>query len=697
MFDDSDGEEVTLTINEKFADKYEKRKQNEELTKLKEKYGDLDESKLQKAVERKKQYSKDINDETIFDSDEDESTSEEEDEYGELITPEVDAQIMKTILKVKAHDKDIYDSEKKFFSEQEMEKARQLWKEKQEKQKAEKPMHLKDYHRKVLLGEIKDDEGEEKKEKTFVEEQNDLKKEFIDEANNIDEDEDMGSFFTVKKKTKEEEEQEEEDYKTFLLENMADADNPNALQEWKTYKDNPNVDKNEAFLMDYILNRGWIEKDKKKNAFSLDNGELSDDEEEIEKADRFESQYNFRFEEEGGTQLITHSRNIEDSMRRKNNARKQKRENVKQRKLEEKKRREEELKRLKNLKKQEIINKLKQIQEITGNNNVGFDDIDLEGDFDPEKYDKKMEDVFNDDYYNDEDANVKPEFANDIDIDDIIPKEELEEYNNNEGGDYNAENGEEAYPEEGYNEEEQYNANANANDDDFIMDADYLPGGQYYGTNETGKKKKLSKKQLKKEKKLAKKKQKQLANQAPAADPNKSLNEYLDEYYQLDYEDMIGDTPTRFKYAKVKPENYGLSAVEILLADDKDLNEFISLKKLAPHRSEERQMKDEIKFNKSKKKRLSIFRKSLEDKMNQLYEEEEKKQQQEQQQQGADQYGGKKNKKKHDKNNKEDSGEKNKKKRSRKKAKLDESSNDKKKSKKDKLGISSDRLASYGS
>jgi len=40
-------------------------------------------------------------------------------------------------------------------------------------------MHLKDYHRKVLLGEIKDDEGEEKKEKTFVEEQNDLKKEFI--------------------------------------------------------------------------------------------------------------------------------------------------------------------------------------------------------------------------------------------------------------------------------------------------------------------------------------------------------------------------------------------------------------------------------------------------------------------------------------------------------------------------------------
>ncbi|ORX59286.1 Krr1-domain-containing protein [Piromyces finnis] len=677
MFDSDGEEEVTLTINEKFADKYEKRKQNEELTRLKEKYGNLDEKKLQSAVERKKQYSKDINDASIFDSD-DESTSEEEDEYGELITPEVDAQIMKTILKVKAHDKDIYDSEKKFFSEQEMEKARQLWKEKQEKQKAEKPMHLKDYHRKVLLGEIKDDEeGEEKKEKTFVEEQNDLKKDFINEANNVDDD--MDSFFTLKKKTKEEEAQEEEDYKTFLLENMADADNPNALQEWKTYKDNPNVDKNEAFLMDYILNRGWIEKDKKKNPFSLDTEEISDDEEEVDKADRFESQYNFRFEEEGGTQLITHSRNIEDSMRRKNNSRKQKRENVKQRKLEEKNRREEELKRLKNLKKQEIINKLKQIQEITGNKNVGFDDIDLDGDFNQEEYDKKMENIFNDEYYNDEDANIKPEFADDIDIDDIVPKEEYNNTNEEEGNDGYDENAE-AYP------EEQYNANANANDDDFIMDADYLPGGQYYNTNETGKKKKLSKKQLKKEKKLAKKKQKQLANQVPDADPNKSLNEYLDEYYQLDYEDMIGDTPTRFKYAKVKPENYGLSAIEILLADDKDLNEYISLKKLAPHRSEERQMKDEIKFNKSKKKRLSAFRKSLEEQMNQIYDEEN-------QQQQEDNYG-KKNKKKHDK--KDESGEKNKKKRSRKKAKLDESSNDKKKSKKGKSGISSDRLASYG-
>jgi len=32
MFDSDGEEDITLTINEKFADKYEKRKQNEELT-----------------------------------------------------------------------------------------------------------------------------------------------------------------------------------------------------------------------------------------------------------------------------------------------------------------------------------------------------------------------------------------------------------------------------------------------------------------------------------------------------------------------------------------------------------------------------------------------------------------------------------------------------------------------------------------
>ena len=42
--------------------------------------------------------------------------------------------------------------------------------------------------------------------------------------------------------------------------------------------------------------------------------------------------------------------------------------------------------------------------------------------------------------------------------------------------------------------------------------------------------------------------------------------------------------PTRFKYTPVISDTFGLSAEEILLADDKELNEYMSIKRLAPYR-----------------------------------------------------------------------------------------------------------------
>ncbi|CAG8763231.1 7817_t:CDS:10, partial [Cetraspora pellucida] len=481
-----DLETPILTINEEFAKKYEERKRGEELSKLKEKYGDLDPDE------------------------EEDSSSEEEDEYGELVTPEIDSQIMKTISAIRNKDPKVYDKHSNFFAEEEIQKAQKNWLDKQQK-----------------------------------------------------------------KKTAEELKAEEDDYQAFLLESMTgNSKDPEFINQWQNYKNDPTVDKDEAFLIDYILNRGWIDKNATRiptyEELILEHHDEENDEFE-EAADNFESKYNFRFEEEGAMKVATYSRNVVDSVRRSDNKRKIQRQIRSERKSDEKKRKMEELKRLKNLKKKEIFEKLQKIKEITGNETVGFDEVDLEEDFDPNKYDERMNNVFDTNYYTQEVDVDKPEWEEDIE--DIINKykgsnpERIKEDVSEENVDY---------------------------DDNFIMDADYLPGGEKY--DETMAKKKKSEKR--REENEQKKKSKQ------------TFDKYLDEYYQLDYEDIIDDTPTRFKYKQVKSTSFGLTPVDFLLADDKDLNEYVSLKKIAPYRPEHLVENDIKKY--SKKKRLQKFRKKLE-------------------------------------------------------------------------------------
>jgi len=47
---------------------------------------------------------------------------------------------------------------------------------------------------------------------------------------------------------------------------------------------------------------------------------------------------------------------------------------------------------------------------------------------------------------------------------------------------------------------------------------------------------------------------------------------------------QVGDLPTRFHYAPVMPDNFGLAAEEILLATDAELNDYAGLRRLAAYR-----------------------------------------------------------------------------------------------------------------
>nr|XP_039260442.1 protein KRI1 homolog [Styela clava] len=580
-------------INEDFAKKYNKYRQKEELQKLKSRYGDVSS---------------------------DSESSESEDENAEALTPGLERDFLRTLAYLKNKDPAIYDKSKKFYEEHESDESSEPG---EKKKKNVKPMFLKDFERKVILeneGKFLEDDEEYKRQQekretspSYQEEQLKLKEDMkhaISVADINENDEDGEDLLVKRNKSKNEKEKEEEEFRKWLktpegqtsLNVLDDKNNEkvakmktvvNEVKPLKEYWTDPKLDDGEKFLRDYILERKYLDPNADGTTPTYDEiigadsdeNEMSDTEDELfeTKSENFERKYNFRYQENDQELIKSYPRTIGTSVRRKEDTRKKKRDEKKTKDEEKKRKKQEELKQLKLLKKKEILDKIQQLQEATGNKDLQFSETDLEVDFDPGEYDKRMQEIFN-------------KYDNDYAV-----EEEKPVFSDIEENDYDN------YWDENYYEGD--DTNPDCENQDFVMDCDYDPA-EHQRKKEQKKNKKNPLKDAASDDKKRKKSAfyDSVSKPKPEFDPNeKSFEKYLDEYYALDYEDLIGDLPCRFKYRQVIPNDFGLSTDEILMASDRELNSWCSLKRAVQYRKDEDEQYD---IKKYKKKASNVWKKA---------------------------------------------------------------------------------------
>lgn len=461
----------------------------------------------------------------------DESTSESEDE-GELATEALDSEIIATINAIRSKDPRVYDSSVTFYT--------QLDNDGQEdvaaKAKKEKPMHLRDYHRQNLLKNGAAEAGEDSAPLTYNQEQEQLKKSIIGEINAAaaDSDDEDGDL-------------EGADEEQFLV--AKQGKKPAKKQEAVLDVDNADKDP-ETFLSNFMASRAWAAP-----TSHLSQPFESDDEEEDRKADEFEEAYNLRFEdpEKSNEKLRSHARDVaaKYSVRRSEaNPRQKKREAEKEKKEIEKQQRKEEKARLRKLKIEELEEKVRKIKRAAGIKSDYIQPEDwshlVDDDWDDAHWEQEMQKRFDEKYYAEQEGDSdseggetkrklhKPKFEDDIDINDIVP-----DFEQNEKA-------------------------------EFSLTDEERPTKKH----KKNKKTRDDKRDAQKERRI--------------------IEQLVDDQLHMDLDTRMPETrkASSFRYRETSPKSFGLTARDILLAEDKALNEFAGLKKLASFRDPEKKRKD---------------------------------------------------------------------------------------------------------
>jgi protein KRI1 len=556
LFEGSDSENDDLSkisnieIDQEYAKRYEHNKKREDLERLQE-------LKKKGLIQS-------------FDSSGSESESDDDDNDDFANSSRRDREFFDALIKVKKQDPVIKNKDVNLFESEESEDDENNNKKKKKK----KAMYLKDVVAKHLIEEGPEFEEEEreieKKKKSYAEEQEDIRRDFLKAAEAAEKEED-GEGELLKMKEMGDEGEDEEESGEFVRK----------LDEYFG-GDGEVEDNGIKFLKEYFRNRMWVDKERKCREVGEEELEhVSEDEREIER----QEEYEYRFQENVGDRVMGHSRKVEGSVRKQANARKEQRRSKEERMEAARVEREEELKHLKNLKKEEMDEKVRRIMRTAG---IREDEVvelsrkELEEEFDPEEYDRLMEKAFGDEYYGKED--VDPEFGS--------------------GGDEDEDEGEIEKPD--FEEEDELLGLPKGWDE-------CGSGGGFLAAREMALKRKAEnaiendqeeEEEEEEEEKVEGSKRKRKRRKRIAL-LQKAKEAMMEEFYKLDYEDTIGDLKTRFKYAKTKPNRFGLSPAELFTVNEKELNQYVSLKKIVPYKEKE------WKLNEQKRYQLKMRTKEL--------------------------------------------------------------------------------------
>ncbi|KAL9038046.1 MAG: hypothetical protein Q9214_005439 [Letrouitia sp. 1 TL-2023] len=571
-----------LSINQEFARRFEHNKRREESHRLEERFGRSSNVLDQQTSRGDSSYSSNGSTDASTDS-------EDEDDEGILASVAVDKQIQTTLDAIRSKDPRVYDKNAQFFAAYHSEEDHDGTHTGSVK---EKPMYLSDYHRKNIQENVAN-LSEENQRATYVKHQDDLKSAVIREirgaievASGNSAENPNGGQIT---------DNEDDDFlvrKNPLLSREGEKKDPIAAPAL----DAEAADRDpESFLFNFMASRAWVP-----SAESKFQPFESDDDEEEQRAEQYEDAYNLRFEDpqKSNERLLSHARDAaaKYSIRREAvNGRKRAREIERAKKEAARNGRQEEKARLRKLRIAEAEEKIKKIKDAAGLRDKALQLEDwsafLDEGWDDKRWEEEMKKRFGDTYYADYDYESnpeeprhgkktakKPKWNNDLQINDLIPEFEADD-------------------------------KAKRLATEFVLTDDESPRRSALDARNSGQEiileQNISK--ITSNKKSKKSHERMQNKQARVA--RRQVEWLVDQ--QLDVDQSLADVGPRhsryFRYRETSPLDFGLTAQDILMASDSQLNQYAGLKKIASFREPEKKRKDKKRLG--KKTRLRKWRK----------------------------------------------------------------------------------------